>query len=498
MQRRSALYLSAGRLELIGFAAEATALGAGLRRLGVTPHFIRRGEYKTAPELFTDDQVSEIQKKTLNGILDEGYASLLDSIVAGRKITPEEAKLRIDEGPYSAKRALAKGLVDGLIGQNDLETVLAAEGEKKARIAGFATYAGTFPFPPNWAKPLRRPVRLAVVPLSGMISHGKGGSVPFAPKLAGSEPIAKALRAAARDRRCPAVLLYIDSPEGSALGSELILEEVKRTAAKKPVIAFFDRVAASGGYMAALGANEMWSSPQAIVGSIGVFAGKFDASDLLHRIGIHRTLLARGENAAIYSSSRGFTPHERTALEADIDETYETFLEMVASARKRTRAEIHARAEGRIFSGKRALEEGLVDRLGLFEDACKRALELSGKASDRFEIAMFSPPVSRLSVLSTRSAFTQASHSPKSGSTAFAPRSTAIRFRRLKACSFPSEKEKRRASSRKATRSRLPQLNDFARFAKFQRLGHAEEQHAKRHQHRHEVAFGVTAVGVLV
>ncbi|MET0403180.1 MAG: signal peptide peptidase SppA, partial [Cystobacter sp.] len=215
----------------------------------------------------------------------------------------------------------------------------------------------------------------------GALGGGGGG-----PELVGSDTVVKALREAGRDRRTRAVVLYVSSSGGSAVASEIILEAVQRVARKKPVIAFVDRVAASGGYMAALGAKEIWATPHAIVGSIGVFGGKFDVSGLLEKLGVHRTLLTRGESAGMFSSSRGFTEHERALMETGMEETYQSFLEQVARARGRTKEEIHALAEGRIYSGRRARAAGLVDRTeGGFEEACARAMELA-QVSGPFEL----------------------------------------------------------------------------------------------------------------
>jgi protease-4 len=211
--------------------------------------------------------------------------------------------------------------------------------------------------------------------------------------------VVKALRSAARDKRAKAVVLYISSPGGSALASELILEAVQRVARKKPVIAYVDQVCASGGYMAAVGAKEIWTAPHAILGSIGVFAGKFEASGLMERLGVRRTIIARGENAGIFSTSRGFTPHERASLEAEVEETYQAFLAHVAKARGRTQEEIHERAEGRVYSGTRALAAGLADRSGSFEEACRHAMELAKVPPGKFELATYDTSERRFSLL---------------------------------------------------------------------------------------------------
>lgn len=406
---------AAGRLELTGFAAELSAIGEGLSQLGVTAHFIRRGDYKTAPELFTRSDASPIQQQTVGALLDERYAALVGAIVRGRRLTEADARARIDAGPYSARRALAQGLVDGLCSEPDLPNLLApkdrvAESETErpeARVGTFAAWQSAQVWPPVEWRRLRPPPPVGVVSINGMIAEGKGGTLPAGPVIAGSMTVLKALDAARENPRVPAVVLYVSSPGGSAPASEMILEGVRRLAEKKPVVAYFDRVAASGGYMAVCGAKEIWAGTGAIAGSIGVFAGKFDLSGLFARLGIHRTLITRGENAGILTSSRAFTAHERASLEASIDETYEAFLDIVANARGRTREEIHARGEGRVFSAARAAEEGLVDHVGGFEDACRRAMTLAGKTPpEQLEVTVFgtrAPGPTLMSLLSSLS-----------------------------------------------------------------------------------------------
>lgn len=411
------LLAPAGRIDITGFAAEATAMGEGLARIGIHAHFVRRGDYKTAPELFTHGRVSDIQRATIERLLDERYAELVTIVSTRRALTEEEVRARIDEGPYSARRALERRLVDGLVSESDLPEWLAerfpqsavapereAKGEEepkkpRSRMAIYPEYLATLPLPPDRFLRVRPLPRVAVVPVNGMIAPGEGGKGPVGPQLAGSEALTRVLRKAARDPRSKAVVLYISSPGGSALASELILEAVKRVATKKPVIAYVDRVAASGGYMAALGAREIWSAPQAIVGSIGVFAGKFEASELLERVGIHRTVITRGRNAGLFSTSRPFTESERASLEAEVEETYQTFLKLVAEARKSTPDVIHLKAEGRIYSGRAALEAGLVDALGTFEEACRRALSLAEISAERFDLQVHLPTTPRSALI---------------------------------------------------------------------------------------------------
>jgi protease-4 len=402
-------------LELTGLAAEISTIGAGLKRVGIDAEFVRRGEFKTAPEMFTRDTVSEVQRKSIEQFLDERYDALLTTVARGREMPVDEVRRKVDAGPYSARRALAEGLVDELCSEVDLPKRLklgalpaappnAADDDEEHEdaVGSFAQYAATQVWPPVQWRPVRRTPRIAVVPLRGMIVPGDGAAFPGGPALAGSDTIVRALRGAARDRRASAVVLFIDSPGGSALASELILDEVKRAAAKKTLVSYFDRVAASGGFMAAVGGKEIWAAPHAVAGSIGVFAGKFDSSQLLSKIGIDRVVLTRGENAAMLTFARGFTDHERQALEAEVEEMYQSFLEHVAAARSRTRDEIHALAEGRVYSGMRAKGAGLVDGTSSFDAACRRGFELSGKPltpDADYEVAIYAAAPRRFPLL---------------------------------------------------------------------------------------------------
>jgi len=385
-----------GRLGLDGFLLEATAVGAALERLGIRAEFVRRGEFKTAPELFTRADISANQRSLMEELLDDRQGELVDAVAAGRHLERKDAASLVDQGPYSAERALSAGLVDALADEAELPGLLGlpAVEHGDVQVPAFSTYLRALRLPAmRWAR-LRRRQGLAVVPVSGVLSDGDG-SRPW-PAVAGAETLLAGLRAAAQDRRCPAVLLYVNSPGGSALASERVADEVLRLAKRKPVLAYTDRVSASGGYLVSLGAQELWAGPHSVVGSIGVFAGKFDAQGLLERLGIQRTAFTRGEHAGLGTVSRKLTAAEREALERDVEETYRRFVERVARSRKMQVPEVLARAEGRVFTAGRALTEGLLDRLGTFEEAAARALELAGAQTADFDLVVHGLPRRRL------------------------------------------------------------------------------------------------------
>ena len=380
-----------GHVDLAGAAAELYVLGGTFEKLGVKAHFIRRGEYKTAPELFTEKEVSPAQKRTTEALLSESYDRAVGVIAENRGKTPEQVRGLVDEGPYSSSGALGAGLIDAIGDGEDLETLLAPAGAldkkgkpKKARLIPLASYPGSKHFRPKY-RALRRKPRIALVPLDGVIKLGESVHMPLSPRAAGSDSVVKALRLAREDDGVKAILLHVESRGGSALASELIHKAVVRAAQVKPVLCYVEQIAASGGYMAAVGATHVMVAPQSIVGSIGVFGGKFEISSLLERLGVGRATLRFGKHSAMNSSMEPWSADEKATLEKNIEDTYQDFLRIVAEGRKLTVEQVHALGEGRVFSGTRAKDHGLVDSLGDFEEALLKVRELA-KLSEEPEI----------------------------------------------------------------------------------------------------------------
>ncbi len=370
-----------GRLDLKGWAAELVVLGRTLDKFGIKAHFLRRAEFKTAPELFTASEVSAPQRETTRAILDELLARTVQAISEGRGRPVEEVRQWIDQGPYTNARARELGLIDAIADGEELETLLEAEGAGKVQFQPLTTYRGSNVLCWPRYRPLRRRPRVALVRVDGVVKLGESLAAPLMPRAAGSDTIVQALRRAREDRSMRAIVLAIDSRGGSSLASELVLRAVRRAAEKKPVVAFFDQVAASGGYMIALGASSIVAAPSSLTGSIGVFGGKFELSGLLDRLGVGREVLRVGANAALESPFEPWTEGERAALDREIDQAYRDFLALVAQGRKRPLEEIEPLAGGRVYTGRRAHELGLVDELGGFEQAVAKAAGLAGIVS---------------------------------------------------------------------------------------------------------------------
>jgi protease-4 len=381
-----------GRLELTGYQAEVFSLRRLFETFGIRPQFVRRGEFKTAPEMFTRDAISPAQTRTLDSILDDRLGTWVEAVAAGRKLTPEGARAVLDDGPYSAPRAIERKLADEVASKAEvLEQLEALHGEE-VQVLEYGQLRGFHAKKKLELLPLRRRPYVAVVPVVGNIMSGKGTAGPSG-RTAGADSIAVSLESALEDPRAKSVLLYVDSRGGSAIASESIHAMVTRVARKKPVLAYFDTVAASGGYMAAVGANQVWCAPEAIAGSIGVFAGKFDVQKLLGLLQVGVDTLSRGDSAGLYSVVTPWSERELSRMEKEVEETYRTFLRIVAKGRHLTEDVVHASGEGRVFTGPRALEAKLVDGLCSFHEAAEKAASLGGLAADAPLMVLDATPV---------------------------------------------------------------------------------------------------------
>jgi protease-4 len=211
-----------------------------------------------------------------------------------------------------------------------------------------------------------------VVQLEGTIVDGKSRGEPLGDGgMAGAESVAAAVTAAGADGRVKAIVLRIESPGGSAHASDLIWRAVMMAKQKKPVVVSMGDMAASGGYLVAVGADYLLAEPTTLTGSIGVFALKPDLSGALEKLSIGRDLQQRGKVSDVFSLVKPWTPEERAAVERQIEATYRSFLEKVAEGRKLTPARVELVAGGRVWTGAQALEQGLVDRLGGLAEASR-------------------------------------------------------------------------------------------------------------------------------
>ena len=355
-----------------GVSAEVSFFGGAAARFGVQAQMERIGEYKGAVEPWTRAEPSEQFTEAMNAMVGALQDDLVSSVAAGRGWDLDKARAVLDAGPYTAQGAEDAGLVDGLCGARDLTKTLTASGVAAPKPKG----PGWFIEGPTFL-PLSRKPEIAVVGVQGLIRTSGGGAGP-GPAGSTADDVIAALEAAARDSSVAAVVLHVDSRGGSAIGSDLIWDAVRATCADKPVVAWMGEAAASGGYYVACGADHIIAAPGTLTGSIGVIAGKLVYKDLLDKIGVGRALFAAGPRGGMFSPSRPFDEAELDWLRDEIQAVYDKFVSRVVEGRGMAPDAVDRYGRGRVWTGRQALERGLVDSLGGWPEALALARDRAG------------------------------------------------------------------------------------------------------------------------
>jgi len=363
-------------LDVSGLAAEVTFFKGTLDKLGVQAQFEGVGKYKNAPNQFTETTFTAPHREQMDALLDSLFGQFVAGIAKSRGKTEAEARALVDGGPYDGARALDAGLVDELLYEDELLGRL--KGAERVTAGRYVKSSRGFSFD-------GRP-KVALIYAVGDIISGESQS-GFGGEFVGSDTIARAIRQARKDDSVRAIVLRIDSPGGSGTASDVMWREVTLAKKAKPVIMSMGDVAASGGYYLAMGGDAIVAEPGTITGSIGVFGGKISLRGLYDKLGLNKEILTRGKNAALFSSYRPWTDEERQSFRRIMTSFYDEFVQKAASGRGKTYDEIHAVAQGRVWTGAEALRVGLVDQLGGLEVAVSLAKERAKIGKDQ-EVAL--------------------------------------------------------------------------------------------------------------
>ena len=314
-------------------------------------------------------------------------------VAQGRGVKPERVRQWIDGAVYTPQQAKQQGIIDTVQHRQDFEAELRKKfgedikfdqkyGTKK--LGEHVDVSSPFGLLQLWMKLLEGGMKketgkdvIGIVYVDGAILPGKPEPSPFsADPYAHSTPIRKALEKIAEDKDVKALVLRVNSPGGSAVASEIILNATKRVRAKKPLIVSMGNVAASGGYYVAMGTDTIFADATTITASIGVVGGKFATTDMWNKIGIAWNSNRRGANAGLLSSDTVFTQTERNKMQAWMNDIYGVFKGHVVAARgAKLKKPIDELAAGRVFTGQQALDLGLVDKIGTLEDAIRCVAE---------------------------------------------------------------------------------------------------------------------------
>ncbi len=360
-----------GAILLTGVAAEVTFYKGLLNKVGIEADFEHVGKYKSYPEPYTRQEMSETQREVINGILENRFSHILKTISANRNIPENKLEQMINNiSGFTGDDALSSGLIDGLRYPDEYSTIFSQDDRKISEVSAL-NYAEIDPQDVG----IETGPKLAVIYCAGTITGGEDGSDPIFGGTAGASRVIRNIESASRNKSIKAIILRIDSPGGSGIASEKIWNSVKNAAAEKPVIASISDLGASGGYYIAIGADTIIAQSTSLIGSIGVFIGKFSIESLYEKLGINVESIQRGKNARMFSLVKTFSASERKVVRKLIEDAYEDFITRVAESRGKTVEAIDEVAQGRVWSGEQGYELGLIDTLGGFQEAINIAKE---------------------------------------------------------------------------------------------------------------------------
>ena len=377
--------LPEGNVSLSGIYSESLYFKELLDKVGLKVDVIHIGDFKSAGETLYRTAPSDYAQKQENAIFDSIFEQILSNISKGRKISSENLRSLIDQGILTPDQALEAGLVDHLHYRTDFITKVRkhyGEGTKFDRNYALPNLKGPeikgfmdlikLAFQSGRDKK-RKHHYVAVVALDGEINDRS------------IAPVRTEILKLAKDDKCKALVLRVNSPGGSALSSDVLWEatdEFKTTG--KSFVVSMGAVAASGGYYISAGASKIFAEEGTITGSIGVVGMKFVTGDAMEKIGIHVHSRQRGKHAGLMSSSRGYTADEATIVRNSMLDVYRTFKQRITDGRgDRIKGDLDSLAGGRVYTGRDALKVGLVDKIGGLNDAINHASKLANLESPR-------------------------------------------------------------------------------------------------------------------
>ncbi|MBX7102690.1 MAG: signal peptide peptidase SppA, partial [Gemmataceae bacterium] len=396
-----------GGVDIHGMRAEITFYKDMFEKVNVKADFLQMGDFKGAAEPYMRSSMSPEFRKQYESVIDDFFEkSYVGAIVAARpekNRTPESVKKMIDHGEFTAKKAVAAGLVDRLAYYDDFVNLIKAEVKGADGLKVAKNWGVTKPEDVDMSNPfailkllnppkpkVSKEPKIAVVYAVGAIESGKGGGNPLmGGSTIGSTSMVEAIKEAEKDETVKATVLRVDSPGGSALASDLIWNAL--VSCKKPVIASMGDVAASGGYYISMGCQKVYAEPGTLTGSIGVVGGKIVTGGLMNMAGLKTDIISRGANSGIMSTERAWTESERKVIRESMEDVYDMFLDKTLAGRKRagvtmSKEKLLTLAGGRVWTGRQALAAGLVDELGTLDDAIAAAKKMAGVEGKEMEI----------------------------------------------------------------------------------------------------------------
>lgn len=377
-------------LSILGMTVQTLYYHELLERLGARPEFVRVAEYKAWPEKVHRDSASAPVAEQRHQLSADVWNHVLRMIARERGQDARVVKEWIDAAPLTPRSALARGLVDDLAFPDELDARIEDWLGRRIRIEA-----------PSPSREHRSdygpPPRVAVLLVHGDLVQGDSFTVPLLGRaVAGDRTLTRQIDALRRDPSVLAVVVRIDSPGGDVWAADAIARKLDLLRKEKPVVVSMGNTCASGGYYIATAGQYVYADATTFTGSIGIFYPKVDVSGTLDKLGISVDEEDFGRRAGMRSWLRPYDDDERAAALADIEASYAEFLGRVARSRSMTLEQADRVARGRVWSGVRAIDEGLVDDYGGLREAIGRARAIAGLRPDEGRIDLVPPPAGRL------------------------------------------------------------------------------------------------------
>jgi protease IV len=369
-----------GDVGLTGLSLEQWFLRGTMDKLGLEYEVSKRHEYKNAADRLTEQGFTGPAREALEQLASSLTGQITEAVAERLAISPAQARMLIDNGPYIAEEAVELRLVDALGYRDEVYDDVRKSAGPDAHLLYLARYQRSRALAERARKlPERGADMIALIYAAGPIRRGRSGRGPMSGGAMGSDTVSAALRTAATDRRVRAIVLRVNSPGGSYVASDTIWREVVRARqAGTPIVVSMGDVAASGGYYISMAADAIVAQPGTITGSIGVLSGKPVTSSLLERVGITTDSVTVGAHADMFSTTRPFSEDEWAKINSWLDRIYADFTGKVAMGRNMTQEQVHEIARGRVWTGADAAGIGLVDQLGGLDDAIALARRKAG------------------------------------------------------------------------------------------------------------------------
>ncbi len=361
-----------------GFSSETLHVKRAFDKLGIKPNIHKIKDYKSAAETVIREDMSEPAREMRGWIMDEMWETLLETLAADRGFDEEKIVELMQHAYFTADEALDSGLIDRIAYWDELETELKGADEDALRSVSQGRYAEVL----RSKLDLDGDKKIAVIHAQGTIIGRRNDVNPLLGLTMGHESIIAEFRRARLDEDVAAIVFRVDSRGGDALGSDLMGHEVEITVGVKPVVVSMVDVAASGGYHISYRASKIVADPMTITGSIGSISGKINMKDFYNKLGITFDHVERGPMATIESDLQDFTPEERARFEENHWNGFNDWLRDVAEHRDMSFEDAEKLAHGRVWTGRQAVANGLVDEIGDLKHAIELAGQLAGIPAD--------------------------------------------------------------------------------------------------------------------